>query len=101
MTMAHVTSAISVLMSMATLYILVFRFKSERRAESMSAGQKDAAIVQLRHDLDSASTKIAVLEERARCSDNDITEIKTDLKHILKALERLEQRMENRHPEGT
>jgi hypothetical protein len=84
--------------SLAVGIIAISRFYSDRRDRAVEEGKMKGEIVQLRKDLDAAYVKMRDLETNARCVDIDLAEVKSDVKHIIDALERIERRLENGPP---
>lgn len=76
--------------------IAIYGFYNQRRAYAMEQGKKQADITQLRRDLDHAFEKIHSLEESGRCTDIDLAELRTDMKHVISSLERIEKKLEAR-----
>ena len=81
--------------SIAVGIIAISRFYSDRRDRAVEEGKMKGEIVQLRKDLDAAYIKMRDLETNARCVDIDLAEVKSDVKHIIDALDRIERRLEN------
>jgi hypothetical protein len=84
--------------SIAVGIIAISRFYSDRRDRAVEEGKMKGEIAQLRKDLDSANLNIRGLESNARCVDIDLAEVKSDVKHILDALERIERKLESVNP---
>jgi len=74
--------------------IAIYGFYNQRRINAMDQGKKQADIAQLRKDIDHAFDKLHLLEETSKCTDIDLAELKTDMKHVLGALERIERKLE-------
>lgn len=83
---------ISTAVGLAALY----GFFDQRKKVAMSEGQRNQEFFQLRKDLDHAYEKLHALEEGVRCTENDLTEVRTDIKHILAALGRIEDTLKGR-----
>jgi uncharacterized protein YlxW (UPF0749 family) len=73
--------------------IAVASFATQRKKAAMDEGRRLADIGQLRKDLDRAFEKVHALEASRSCTDIDIAELKTDMKHVIAALERIENRL--------
>jgi hypothetical protein len=73
--------------------ITIYGFYNQRRAYIMDQGKRQADISQLRRDMDAAYAKIEVLEKASSCTDVDLAELRTDMKHVLGALERIERKL--------
>jgi hypothetical protein len=82
-------------LSIAVGIIAISRFYSDRRDRAVEEGKMKGEIAQLRKDLDAAYINIRGLETNARCVDIDLAEVKSDVKHILDALERIERKLES------
>jgi hypothetical protein len=75
--------------------IAILKFYADRRDRAVEEGKMKGEIAQLRKDIDAAYINIRSLEANARCVDIDLTEVKSDVKHILDALVRIERKLEN------
>jgi hypothetical protein len=70
------------------------RFGSFARDKAIEEGRRHETMEQLRRDLVAAHDKIRILEKGHGEMEGDIIEIKSDLKHIIKAIERLEKKLD-------
>lgn len=81
-------------------HVLSFlRFGSLAKERAVAEGKHLETIDQLRRDLDRAYEKIRMLEGTTNTTEGDIIEIKNDLKHIIKAIERMEKKFDS-HIDG-
>lgn len=65
-----------------------------KRNTQMDEGKRRQEAEQIKRDLDDAKARLAHLEAESRESQIDIAEIKTDVKHILKALSVIEEKLD-------
>jgi hypothetical protein len=89
-------SSVLPLISFIIGLIAIYGFYNQRRQTAMDQGKKQADILQLRKDIDHAFDKIQVLEKSGACTDKDLAELRTDMKHVLTALERIERKLESK-----
>ena len=82
-------------LSLALGAIAIYKFAESKRINAMQEGRRQQEVEQLRKDLTSAHDKIRDLEKEHRCFDIDLAEVKSDVKHILVLLEKIEKRLEN------
>ena len=68
----------------------IIGFFSNRKAAAVLEGKRQKELEQLEKDVMAAHEKIRQLEEAGKCTDGDIRELKTDMKHVIAALERIE-----------
>jgi len=85
-------------LSLALGVIAIYKFAESKRERAMQEGRRQQEIEQLRKDLTNAHDKIRDLEKETRCFDLDLTEVKSDVKHILSVLEKIERKLENGNP---
>ena len=64
----------------------------------MEEGKRQQIVEQLRCDLERAHVKIRDLETRLNSASGDMRELKTDVKHILAAIQSMESKLD-RHIE--
>jgi archaellum component FlaC len=81
-------------LSLAVGVIAISRFYFDRWDRAVEEGKMRGEIEQLRKDIDSAYAKMRDMENVARCVDVDIASIQSDIKHILSALVRIENKLE-------
>jgi predicted nucleic acid-binding Zn-ribbon protein len=69
-------------------------FLGNRRRAAMEEGKRQQIMEQMRQDLEHAREKIRDIEGKFSVADGDMRELKTDVKHILNAIERLEGKLD-------
>ena len=74
-------------------------FVSNRRKSAVEEGKRLACMEEIRRDLDHAYEKIHSLEKNEKETDKVLTEMRTDIKHILRALENVQSSLERRKGE--
>jgi hypothetical protein len=72
----------------------ISKFYTDRRDRAIEEGKMQREIQQLRKDVDSAYLKMREIESAARCVDIDLASVQNDIKHILAALVRIENKLE-------
>jgi len=82
--------------SALTSLIAVLTFLGNRRRAAMEEGARQQIIKQIRCDLDQAYAKIHDIETNLSTASGDMRELKTDVRHILNAIERLESKIDGR-----
>lgn len=87
-------STILAVLAIAGNILSFIRFGSMAKEKAVAEGKHLETIDQLRRDLDRAYEKIRTLETAKGETEGDIIEIKNDLKHIIKAIERLEKKLD-------
>lgn len=90
--------AIAILSALASITVVV-TFFGTRRAAAVADGKRQEQFDQVRRELDRAMEKIHILETRMSDGDLSVAEIKTDIKHVLFALARLEKKIDAMHEE--
>lgn len=70
------------------------QLKDMKREAQVKEGERRKEIEQLKTDLTETKAKIAVLEKDGTDTKVDMMEIKTDIKHILKALAAIEEKID-------
>lgn len=88
---------LGILANVAVVLGALFAFsqlKDMKREATVKEGQRQQEHEQLKKDLDDAKTRIAKLETDSQDLQIDTTEIKTDVKHILKALANIEEKLD-------
>jgi len=74
--------------------IAIVGFFNTRKAAAVAEGKRQQELEQLERDVKAAHEKIRELEAAGKCTDGDIRELKTDMKHVLDALSRIEERLQ-------
>ena len=70
--------------------IAIIGFFNTRKAAAVAEGKRQQELAQLEKDVTAAHDRIRQLEEAGRCTEGDIRELKTDVKHIIDSLARIE-----------
>ena len=91
--------AVSFLADLAVILAFVIQRQNQKTREDMERGRNEQIIKDIQADLDRAHVKIRDLDERIRGSDGDLREIKTDVKHLLDAVDRVAVKLD-RHLEA-
>jgi hypothetical protein len=73
--------------------IAIAGFYTARRQGIMEQGKREARLDQLKTDLDGLGTKVRQLETDSRCTDITLAELKTDMRNVIEALNRIEGRI--------
>ena len=81
-------------LSLVVGILAISKFYADRRDRAVEEGKMQGEIAQLRRDIDAAYSKMREMETAARCADVDIASIQSDIKHILSALVRIENKLE-------
>lgn len=92
MTWANVGTVVAILVGLSALVT----FWTTRRRAVLEEGKKAQEVEQLKRDLDRAHEKIRQIEIKLTSAEGDMRELKTDVKHILAAINRLEQKIDVR-----
>jgi uncharacterized protein YhaN len=92
------TLAISVISALASLTAIA-TFLGKRRRAAMEEGKRQQIVEQLRCDLDHAQADLRDLERRLSGASGDMRELKSDVKHILEAIESMASKLD-RHIEA-
>ena len=98
--MAFILSILAILGSLLNFW----KFGTAVKERALAEGKHLETIDQLRRDLDRAYEKIRTLECDTGKVEGDIIEIKNDIKHMLKAVERMEVKLDGHidaHVEGS
>ena len=83
-------------LSLVVGLIAITRFYFDRWDRAVEEGKMQNEFTQLRKDLDACHLKIRDMENDARMVDIDLAEVKSDVKHILAALGRIEDKLEKK-----
>jgi len=83
-------SGLSILVALAA----IAKFFDLRRHTVLDEGRRREVIEQLRRDLDHAYEKVRELERDNKKTDRMMVEMKTDIKHILKSLDEIKEKLE-------
>jgi uncharacterized protein YhaN len=94
MTLTLVIAGISGLASLTA----IATFLGKQRRVAMEEGKRQQVILDLRKDLDRAQKDIRELEDRLSGASGDMRELKSDVKHILDAIENMSKKLD-RHLE--
>ena len=73
--------------------IAIYGFYSTRKKAAMEQGKREGKIEQLKVDIDGLGTKVRALEDESRCTDITLAELKTDMRNVIDALNRIEGRI--------
>jgi hypothetical protein len=80
-------------LSFALGLIAIYGFYNQRKRSAMEQGKRQAAVDELRRDLDTVKVEIKTLQDDSRCTDISLAELKTDMASVIKALDRIEGRI--------
>jgi len=94
MTLTLVIAGISALASLTA----IATFLGKQRRVAMEEGKRQQILFDLRKDLDRAQKDIRELEDRLSNASGDMRELKSDVKHILDAIENMSKKLD-RHLE--
>ena len=83
-------------LSMAVALIAILRFSDYKRQGAVTEGKKCAEMEQLKRDIASAHDKVRDLEREHRGFDIEIVEMKSDIKHILQSITKIEKMLEDK-----
>lgn len=87
---ALIGSGLSIMMAL----IAIVKFFDLRRQTVLDEGRRHEVIEQLRRDLDHAYEKVHSLEGDSKKMDRLMAEMKTDIKHILTAIQEIKEKLE-------
>jgi len=85
---------LATILSLLTAMGLVYNIMSARRREAMAQGAKDNKINELETKIVSACDRVRTLENADRRTSEGLVEMRSELKHILAAVERIEKKLD-------
>lgn len=72
----------------------LWKLMKAQRGATVEEGKRMREQEQLQRDLAEAKAKIAELERRSQTADTDMAVIKSDVKHILTSLSKIEEKLD-------
>ena len=84
---------ITILSALASVTV-VATFLSTRRRSAMDEGKRLEQMEQMRRDIEKAWARVHDQEQKLAKHDTDVGQIVTNLGHVLKAIERLETKID-------
>jgi len=82
---AFVLTILSIIVAIITIIL----FLNTRKKVAMMEGAKEEQFKQVKEDLKIAFDDIKELKKKTSCTDNDITEIKTNVKTIMDSINKI------------
>jgi hypothetical protein len=99
-TLANIIDIVTLLGALAALLVI---FQTQRKTTMKTAEREGlhlATITELRRDLTACIERVASVERDARTTEGSVIELKTDVRHILDSLTRIEEKLDRRTRES-